>query len=218
MIKHCIIAAAVCALPSVSEAQTSARDAVTFSKDVAPILQRSCQICHNPSGIGPMALMTYDQVRPWARAIKTKTTRREMPPWFIEKNIGIQHFKNDPSLNDEEIAKIAKWADSGAPRGNPADMPPPRQFDSMDKWTIGEPELVLRSVDVTVPAAGPDKWTSLGLVPTGLTEDRYVSAVEVKDAEDRAGTTSPQLLLVTTPRSPSPIRATRRRRGTWRRR
>jgi hypothetical protein len=95
-----------------------------------------------------------------------------MPPWFVEKNIGIQKFKSDPSLSEEEIAKIAKWADSGAPRGNPADMPPPLQFDSTNKWTIGEPELVLRSPTVTVPAVGPDKWTSLGLVLTGLTEDR----------------------------------------------
>jgi mono/diheme cytochrome c family protein len=161
---------------------------VTFTKDIAPILQRRCQECHRPDSVAPMSLLTYEDARPWARSMKTRTGLRNqrgaMPPWFIEKNIGIQHFKNDPSLNDEEIAKIAKWADSGAPRGNPADMPPPRLFDSMDKWTIGEPELVLRSVDVTVPAAGPDKWTSLGLVPTGLTEDRYVSAVEVKEVND----------------------------------
>jgi hypothetical protein len=107
-----------------------------------------------------------------------------MPPWFIEKNIGVQRFKDDPSLSDEEIAAIAKWADGGAPRGNPSDMPPPLHFDTTDKWTIGEPDLVLRSPDVMVAATGPDKWGSLGLVPTGLTEDRYVSAVEVREVND----------------------------------
>ena len=79
-----------------------------------------------------------------------------MPPWFVEKNIGIQHFKHDPSLSEAEIATIANWADSGAPRGNPADMPKPLDFDNSDKWTIGEPDLILRSTDVIVPAAGPD--------------------------------------------------------------
>jgi mono/diheme cytochrome c family protein len=169
---------------------------VTFTRDIAPILQRSCQQCHHPDGAGPMSLVTYEETRPWARALKTRTALRSqrgaMPPWFVEKSIGIQHFKNDPSLSDEEIARIAKWADSGAPRGNPADMPRPRDFASTDKWTIGEPDLVLRSPEVTVPAAAPDKWGSLGLVPTGLTEDRYVSAVEVREINDipRGGATN----------------------------
>ena len=161
---------------------------VTFTKDIAPILQRSCQQCHRADGVAPMSLITYEDVRPWARSIKTKTGLRTqkgaMPPWFVEKNIGIQKFKNDLSLSDEEIARIARWVDSGAPRGNPADMPPPLHFDSTDKWTIGEPDLVLRSADVTVPAMGPDKWGSLGLVPTGLAEDRYASAVEVREVND----------------------------------
>ena len=109
MIKLRIIAAVVvAAVPAVSHAQSPARDVVTFSKDVAPILQRSCQSCHNPGGIGPMSLMTYDQVRPWARAIQTKTSKREMPPWFIEKNIGIQRFKDDTSLSEREIGIIAR--------------------------------------------------------------------------------------------------------------
>jgi len=115
-----------------------------------------------------------------------------MPPWFVEKDIGIQRFKDDISLSDDEIARIAKWADSGAPRGNPADMPRPLDFKDANKWTIGQPDLVLRSPDVVVPAAGPDKWGSLGLVPTGLTEDRYVSAVEIREVNDipRGGSTS----------------------------
>jgi len=115
-----------------------------------------------------------------------------MPPWFVEKNIGIQKFKNDVSLSDEEVAKIAKWVDSGAPLGNPTNMPPPLQFESTDKWTIGEPDLVLKSAEMTVPAVGPDRWGDIGLVPTGLTEDRYASAVEVREVNDvpKSGGTS----------------------------
>jgi hypothetical protein len=161
---------------------------VTLAKDIAPILQRSCQQCHNASGVAPMPLTTYEEVRPWSRAIKTRTglgpRAGVMPPWFVEKNIGIQKFKHDPSLSDEEIAKIARWVDGGAVRGNPADMPPPRDFANTERWSIGEPDLVLRSPEIVVPASGPDKWGSLGLVPTGLTEDRYVSAVEVREIND----------------------------------
>jgi hypothetical protein len=107
-----------------------------------------------------------------------------MPPWFVEMNIGIQEFKNDLSLSKEEIDKLAHWADSRAPQGNPADMPPPLDFDSADRWTIGEPDLVVRSPEVVVPAVGPDRWTGLRFVPTGLAEDRYVAAVEVREVND----------------------------------
>ena len=118
---------------------------VTFTKDVAPILQRSCQTCHRPGAVAPMALLTYEDVRPWARSIKTKVTNREMPPWHIDRNIGITKFKNDPSLTDQEIALIAKWVDAGAPRGNPADMPAPRKFEELDQWFIGKPDIVITS-------------------------------------------------------------------------
>src|SRR5437660_11561944 len=98
-------------------AQTPATPAaeVTFSKDISRILQRSCQECHHPDGVAPMSLVTYEDVRPWARAMKTRTALRSqrgaMPPFFVEKNIGIQKFKHDPSLSDEEVDKIARWAD-----------------------------------------------------------------------------------------------------------
>jgi hypothetical protein len=109
-----------------------------------------------------------------------------MPPWFVEKDIGIQKYKNDPSLSEEEIASIAKWVDSGAPRGNPADMPPPRQFAGTDAWTIGTPDLVVRGPGVTVPAVSPDIWGMLTpeLVPTAVAEDRYVSALEIREVND----------------------------------
>src|SRR5919198_1711904 len=114
---------------AVSGPQAATPADVTFTRDIAPILQRSCQTCHRPDGVAPMSLLTYEDVRPWARAIKLRTgigpRAGVMPPWYIEKNIGIQKYKNDPSLSDEEIAAMARWADNGAPRGDPADMPAP---------------------------------------------------------------------------------------------
>src|SRR5690242_21200738 len=101
----------------------AADPAVTFNKDIAPILQKACQNCHRPGSIAPMALLTYQDARPWARSIKEKVVRREMPPWHIDRNVGITKFKDDPSLTDAEIAAIVNWVDRGAPQGDPADMP-----------------------------------------------------------------------------------------------
>src|SRR5262245_65138770 len=112
-------------IPVPAVGQTVSEQQVTFAKDIAPILQRSCQNCHRPDGVAPMSLVTYEEVRPWARAMKLRTglgpKAGVMPPWYVEKNIGIQQFQNDPSLSDEAIEAIAKWADNGAPRGNQAD-------------------------------------------------------------------------------------------------
>jgi hypothetical protein len=162
---------------------------VTFARDIAPILQRSCQNCHRPDGVAPMSLVTYEEVRPWARSIKLRTglgpRAGVMPPWYIEKNIGIQKYKNDPSLGAAEIATVAKWADSGAPRGNPADAPPPRQFAAgTGTWTIGKPDLVVSTKEVTVKANAPDWWGEIESVPIGLTQDRYVAALEIKEVND----------------------------------
>src|SRR2546426_10049524 len=123
--------------------QTPSPRAVTFTRDIAPILQRSCENCHRTSGVAPMPLTTYEEVRPWAASIKRKTAAREMPPWFIEKTIGIQRFKDDPSLSDDEIETIAAWVTSGAPRGNPADMPPPRPYADPAGWPIGTAVLIV---------------------------------------------------------------------------
>ena len=158
------------ATPVAVAAQTPASPGdVTFTKDIAPILQRSCQNCHRPDGVAPMSLITYEEVRPWARAIKQRTgigpKAGVMPPWYIEKNIGIQHYKDDPSLSDDEIAKIAKWADSGAPRGNPADMPPPLDFDDGGAWRIGKPDLVVSTKEILVKGNAPDWWGEIESVP-----------------------------------------------------
>ena len=116
---------------------------LTFTKDVLPIFQRSCQSCHRPGAIAPMSLISYEDVRPWARSIKRYVETREMPPWYIDRRIGIQDFKDDPSLTDEEIATIQQWVEIGAPKGNPEDAPPPREFMGPNEWRIGEPDMIV---------------------------------------------------------------------------
>jgi len=173
---------------------------VNFTKHIAPILQRSCENCHRPDGVAPMPLVTYEDVRPWARAIKQRTSigpkAGVMPPWYVEKNIGIQKFHNDPSLSDDEIATIAKWADTGAPRGNPADMPPPKVYADRNAWAIGTPDLVIKMQELTVKGSAPDWWGEIPSVPTGLTEDRYVAALEIKEVNDVESNAGPNRATV----------------------
>lgn len=161
---------------------------VTFTKDIAPILQRSCQKCHRIGGVAPMPLIEYDIVRPYAREIMRRTGIRDrmgtMPPWYVEKDIGIQHFKDDQSLSGEEIAAIATWVRSGTPQGDPADMPPPLVFDDGAGWTLGEPDLIVSTQEFLVEAHAPDWWGDIESVPTGLTEDRYVASVEIREVND----------------------------------
>ena len=179
------------AIAAPASAQDAASGEVTFTKDIAPILQRSCQKCHRPDSLAPMSLIDYEEVRPWARSIKQRTALRDkpgvMPPWFIERDIGIQSFKNDPSLSEAEIEKIAAWADNGAPRGDPADMPPPVAFIDVDEWEIGEPDLIVSSPSVSVQGEQPDWWGSIGEVQTTLPEDRYVAAIEYKEVTEHRG-------------------------------
>ena len=184
-----LVAAVVAVTPfAVKAEQAGAAREVTFTKDVAPILQRSCQNCHRPEGVAPMPLVSYEDVRPWARAIKQRTSigpkAGVMPPWYVEKNIGIQQFHNDPSLSDDEIALLGTWADSGAPRGNAADMPPARVFADNKAWAIGTPDVIVKTQEITVKGDAPDWWGEIPSVPTGLTEDRYVAALEIKEVND----------------------------------
>lgn len=162
-------------------AQTAPAQEVTFAKDIAPILQRSCQVCHRPGNIGPMSLLTYEDARPWARAMKSQVVKREMPPWYIDRAVGIHEFKNDPSLSDQEILLISKWADEGAPLGNRAEVPAPRKFDDSDRWHIGKPDVVVTlKKDLLVKAGQPDAWVDGDTEDLGLKTDRYIQAVEVK--------------------------------------
>jgi mono/diheme cytochrome c family protein len=159
---------------------------VTFTKDVAPILYRSCVRCHRPEEIAPMSLLTYGDVRPWAQSIKQRVSKREMPPWFLDKTIGIQKYKNDPSLTDEEIATIVKWVDTGAPQGNPADMPKLPPMEALSTWRIGTPDVVVQYPAFKMPATGPDLYGTL-TAPFGTTEDRYIKAIQTRvvDANSR---------------------------------
>ena len=156
---------------------------VTFTKDVAPILQQKCQECHQPGSIAPMSLITYEDARKYARRIKTKVSARVMPPWHIDKTVGIQSFKNDRSLTDEQIAKLVKWVDDGTPLGNAADMPSAPKFPDPNRWhfadQFGPPDLVLRSKPFDMPARTQDKWFR-PVTETGLKEARWVRAIEIK--------------------------------------
>ena len=125
--------------------------APTFHKDVLPILQRNCQECHRPGEAAPMSLLTYDQVRPWAKAIKQTTALKKMPPWFAEPGIG--KFHNERRLTDQELATLAAWADAGAPVGDANHAPKPVTF--IEGWSIGKPDLVVEMPQaVDVPANG----------------------------------------------------------------
>ena len=169
-------------LAGVAAPAPAGAQSVTIPRDVAPILQCSCENCHRPGGGAPKSLITYEDVRPWAPAIRARTDARETPPWYSDKTIGFQAFKDDPSLGDAEIATIAAWVDDGAPLGEPADMPPPRQGPVGDEWTLGEPDLAVSSPLMTVEAVALDWFGMINSpVPTGLTTDRWGKAVEISD-------------------------------------
>ena len=134
--------------------------------------------------MAPMSLMTYRESRPWARAIKARVVERQMPPWHIDRSIGIQEFKNDRSLSDAEIDTIVRWVDAGSPRGNPSDMPPPKEFADDGIWNFAElfggpPDMIITSPAHTVPAVAQDAWYR-PTVETGLTEERWVRAIEIR--------------------------------------
>jgi hypothetical protein len=156
----------------------------TFAKDVAPIFQEKCQACHRTGYIAPMSLVTYEEVRPWVRSIKGRIASRQMPPWHIDRTVGIQKFKNDRSLTDVELDTVVRWIDAGAPKGDPKDLPPVKQFARDDVWNLsdffgGPPDLVIKSTPYTMPALAQDHWWKPE-VPTGLAEDRWIRGIEIR--------------------------------------
>lgn len=156
---------------------------VTFTRDVAPIFQDKCQACHRPDSIAPMSLVTYEETRPWARSIRARVAARQMPPWHIDRSVGIQHFANDASLSDAQVDIILRWVDAGSPMGDPKDMPPLRQWQDDRVWRfadrLGPPDLVLKSPAYTMPAQAQDAWWS-PVIETGLQEPRWVRAIEIR--------------------------------------
>jgi len=171
----CVALAAVTVLVipgTVSAGQSAPADhEVTFTKDIAPILQRSCQHCHQPDSVAPMSLITYEDARPWARAMKLRTGMGPVA--------GVM-----PSLSHEEVAKVAAWADAGAPRGNPADMPPPKPVGGAGLWTAGEPDLITVTEELIMAGDAPDWWGEIASVDVGITEDRYVASVEIREVNN----------------------------------
>jgi hypothetical protein len=163
------------AMPAGVAAQ-SGRSGITYAKDVAPILYENCVSCHRPTMFAPMSLMTYEETRPWARAIKQRVVRREMPPWTADAPHGV--FRNDPRLSQQEIDTIAAWVDAGAPRGDDRDMPAAPKF--AEGWTIGTPDAIFTMTeDFKIPAEGTIPYQYIR-VPTDLTEDKWIQAIEFR--------------------------------------
>jgi hypothetical protein len=188
-IRRLALAAPVLTATLVVAAADGARP-VTFSKDVAPILQAKCQECHQPDSIAPMSLITYQQARPWARSIKERVATRQMPPWHIDKTVGVQKFKNDMSLTDEQIATIVAWVDQGALQGDPKDMPAPKPLVTDNEWKavrdgFGPPDLVVKSPEYTMPAEHQDVWfRPASELP--ITEPKWVKLVEIRPSSVKA--------------------------------
>ena len=133
----------------------------TFTKDIAPIFQQKCEACHRPDSMAPMSLMTYEEARPWARSIKTRVEARQMPPWSIDKTAGIQEFKNDRSLSDDQIATIERWIDAGAPKGDPKDMPPAVKWPDDQGWNFAKALFAPSSASLPKPSSVYITATSL---------------------------------------------------------
>jgi hypothetical protein len=163
------------AQPDANRAARKAGDPPTFYRDVLPILQGHCEICHRAEGIAPMSFGSYEKTRPYAAAIRLATQNRSMPPWFAVAGIG--HFSNDPSLTAEEIATLTAWADAEAPQGHIEDAP--AAVHRAEGWTIPQPDLVVKMAKgVALPASGDMDYT-YEIVPTHFAEDRWVQSVEV---------------------------------------
>ncbi len=156
---------------------------VTYARDVAPIIQGNCTVCHREGGIGPMELVDYDDVRRYARRIRGNVANRVMPPYYYDNDIGIQELKHDWRLSDEDISTIVAWVDQGAPLGDPDDMPPPAELLDVNDWSLaaefGPPDLVVPSTPIDVPASGLDLWHR-PFVPTGIPAERCIKALQVK--------------------------------------
>ena len=164
-----------------SSGAEAAEGTPTFTKDVAPILFEHCAACHRPNHLAPMSLMSYNDARPWARAVKTKVLAREMPPWGAES--GFREYKDDASLSQAEIDTLVAWVDGGAPKGHDADMPEPPTFAG--GWSIGEPDLIftmLEPFEVSADGVVPYVYVT---VPTNLTEDTWISAHEFRPQDRR---------------------------------
>jgi Copper type II ascorbate-dependent monooxygenase, C-terminal domain len=171
-----ILCAAFVALPALASAQSRS---VTYHEDVVPVLQKHCQACHRPGEAAPFSMLTYRDTRPWAAAMKRAAVSRQMPPWHADPAVG--HFKNDRRLAQAEIDTIARWADSGAPEGDPSKAPAPLAF--LDGWNIGQPDKILEMPHAfSVPASGTIDYQWI-VMPTGIEKDTWIEGVEVRPGD-----------------------------------
>ena len=155
---------------------TRKESAITFSRDVAPIFYRKCADCHRSGESAPFSVLSYNDVRPWARSIKEKVVSRQMPPWHADSRIG--QWTNDRRLTEQEIMTISNWVDQGAKRGNPADLPTAPSFP--EGWRIGKPDIIFELPEENLlDAAGPDEYQHFD-VPTNFTEDKWVQMAEAR--------------------------------------
>jgi len=161
---------------SIAASAGSISSNVTFYKDVLPVLQNKCQECHRPGEVAPMSFTKYDEVRPWAKAIKTAVVTKKMPPWFADPHYG--KFANDRSLSQDEIDTLVSWVDNGAKEGSAKDAPKPREYTL--GWQIGTPDQVLElPIPIEVPASGVVDYTYV-VMPLHFTEDHWVKMAEVR--------------------------------------
>jgi len=171
------------ALSAQQGGETIADEDVTFTRDVAPIINQSCLHCHRQGSVAPMSFESYRDVRRYARRIKDQVARRLMPPYHLDTGVGIQDIKNDWRLSEAEIGTLVAWVDSGTPEGDPADLPDPPHFEDRQMWqqeaTLGPPDHVVKSLPFDVPAEGGDTWWR-PVVPIGLDTERWVRAMEVR--------------------------------------
>jgi hypothetical protein len=170
------LCAAFVALPALASAQTHT---VTFHEDVLPVLQQRCQGCHRPGEAAPFSMLTYKDARPYAAAMKRAVVSRKMPPWHADPSVG--HFGNDRRLTDAEIDTISRWADAGAPEGDPAKAPKAMAF--LDGWNIGQPDKILEMPEpFPVPASGTIDYQWI-VMPTGIDKDTWIQGVEVRPGD-----------------------------------
>jgi len=201
----CLAAVAVSLGISTSASNAAPTFSPTFSKDVAPIFAKNCMGCHRPGEIAPMSFMNYKETRPWAKSIREKVVKREMPPWHADPAHG--EWSNDRRLSQAEVDTIKAWVDGGAPEGNPKDLPPPPKFAT--GWQIGEPDIVFyMPEEYTVPAEGTVPYIYF-TVPSNFTEDKYIAAMEA-----RAGDLSVVHHIVIYVRDPKEARPKRQDIGT----
>jgi hypothetical protein len=177
MIKRLLTSAVLVAVVACASLTLAADSQVTFHKDIEPILQRNCQTCHRPGQMAPMSFLTYESVRPWAKAINVATAARKMPPWFADPNYG--HISNDRSLKQAEIDRIAAWVDAGAPEGDPKEAPPAVKWP--EGWAI-QPDIVLDGPVTEIPASPKNnvfEWMIV-TIPSNFAQDTWITSVQIK--------------------------------------